>query len=223
MNKEVSRKLRMLSRKDLHTLVLYEEIKNYKNLSHAELCDILAVKLAYRNATSYEKCARYTKKLTDGKLDSIRKKIYNSFKKFRHDVISMTTDDLQSFFKMYDDLCFDGDIQKYIRTHDYVLRFKLDGQHTFTTEGICGAEMCDYTITIPTEFFKRVKPGTNVAGHLCNDQLECLQRVIEHEMVHLIIFIFCENERVANEHGPLFMSTVHDLFRHTDHRHYMPL
>ena len=168
-----------------------------------------------------DKCIRYTRKLSNGELKKIRTQIYNHFKQYKDSVYIMTPKDLQSVFQMYDKLCFDNDLGKFMNEKEYTLEFKTSGEPTFTTEGICDFKKCNYTITIPTQPFSTINGTTNVAGHLCKDQLECLQRVIEHELVHLIIFVFCGDGFIADQHGELFMRMVGDLFNHTDHRHYI--
>lgn len=198
-----------------------------------QICRIVAQKLIYIHSNTIPfvdqgMCSKYTKKLSNSKLKKVRSKIYKKFNGFKDSVSSMTSDDLHKMFQMYDDLCFDNSIQDYITDKEFTLKFALSGEDTFTTEGVCTAKRsdtkamkCDYVITIPIHFFDLVKGKTLIAGQECNDQLECLQRVMEHELVHLIIFMFCGDEFITNQHGDLFMSTVHDLFRHTDYKHYI--
>ena len=133
----------------------------------------------------------------------------------------MTSKDLHNVFTQYDKLCFDGDIEKYVSEANFTLKFRTSGEDTFTTEGICIQKICDYIVTIPIKYFRNVNGITNVAGHLCKDQLECLLRVIEHELAHLIIFMFCGDQFITDQHGELFMNIVKDLFGHTDFRHYI--
>src|SRR3972149_896907 len=89
-------------------------------------------------------------------------------------------------------------------------RFK-DSVYTMT-EGFCNQRICNYTMTIPVDFFKGVKGRTNVAGQWCDDQLSCLQRVLEHELSPLIVFFFCADPTESDPHGKLFMKIVRDLF-----------
>jgi hypothetical protein len=168
-----------------------------------------------------DKCYYFKKKLSSDCLKNIRSKIYNEHIKFKNSVTKMTSYDLYKIFKSYDNHCFNGDIQQFLKQNNYSLKFKTNGQETFTTEGYCIFNSCNYVITIPVDKFKYVNGITNVAGDNCKDQLECLQRVIEHEIIHLIIFIFCRNIKVSDQHGSLFMSFVQDIFHHTDHRHYI--
>nr|QBK87361.1 MAG: hypothetical protein LCMAC201_02710 [Marseillevirus LCMAC201] len=196
------------------------------NRSHVDICKKISKKIIYIHSDKLSTannaaCARYTKQLSTDELDTIRNKVYKEFIKYKDSVTKMTSEKLHELFKRYDELCFDSDIQDYMRNANYTLRFKTSGEDTFTTEGICVNNGCDYTVTIPTEYFRNVKEITIVAGQPCKDQLECLLRVIEHELVHLIIFMFCGDSFITDQHGPLFMNTVRDLFRHTDHRHYI--
>lgn len=190
------------------------------------LCQEIARKIIFIHGTTLPesdraKCSRYKRTLTNAELSNIRKSIYDKFKTFKNSVTAMSSDDLRKFFYEYDRLCFNGDITKFMSDSNYTLGFKTSGEDTFTTEGICARGICNYVITIPTMYFGRVTGMTNVAGHQCKDQLECLQRVVEHELVHLIIFIFCGDSFITDQHGPMFMDIAKNLFAHTDHRHYI--
>lgn len=191
------------------------------------ICKQVAYKVIYTNntripnASNNNKCMRYTKKIAPAKMNEIRARIYKQFSKFKNSVPKMTKQDLHALLKAYDDICFNGDILRLMGEMNYTLQFKMEGEPTFTTEGICTHSSCDYTITILTKKFSAVRGRTNVAGHMCNDQLECLMRVLEHEMCHLIIFVFCTDIYIADQHGPLFINTISELFGHRDHRHYI--
>ena len=210
------------SEKDVKLIAKQMKIKDCNDKTHDELCRQISKKVIYLNTPTehFEKCERYTKNITDEKLKQIRDKIYNKFIDYKDSVGDMNVYHLKEIFEIYDDECFEGDMQKYIYNKKYVLEFRTSGEKTFTTEGIC-LTTCNYTITIPINYFSRVKGVVNVAGHMCKDQLECLIRVMEHELTHLIIFMLCDDNNIAEEHGRLFMDVLHKLFRHTDYRHYM--
>jgi hypothetical protein len=220
-----------MSKSELATLAKHvgvavrETAKEMDSSALDSLCWDIAKKIAYIDSTKLPngKCAPYTKHIAPAEMDKIRKKIHKEFQQFTHSVSDMTEADLERLFDAYDREVFSGDLKEYINSVKYSLTFKLAGEETFTTEGFCSLASCDYTITIPIHFFDRVKRGkpTNVAGHQCYDQIECLQRVMEHEMTHLIIFMFCGDPFVTNQHGKLFMSMVGDLFGHTDYHHYI--
>lgn len=213
---------------DLKLIAGYAGI-DCENNTCENLCRELAKKLIYIHSKDGlkgmdpSKCKNYKKKINKTDMLKIRKKIYKKYKQWKDNVSEMTNEDLCGIFNMYDELCFDGDIKAQLGDFKYTLKFEKSGTETFNTQGICARGKCAYTITIPVEFFKGIESGkvTNVAGHECRDQLECLQRVIEHELVHLVIFVFCRDDFISGEHGELFMKLVKDLFGHTDHRHYI--
>lgn len=197
-----------------------------------ELIETIAPKMlfVYGNGLQMlnrKKCENYARKVSKEELHNARTKIYNRFAEYRNSVTSFTSNELVEMFKMYDELIFKGDIKKYITESDFTLHLKTKGEKTFTTEGICITNKCVYTITIPIHHFRHVRGVhngggmTNVAGQMCKDQLECLLRVMEHEITHLIIFMFCGDPFATEQHGELFKTTAKNLFHHTDHRHYM--
>ena len=169
------------------------------------------------------KCARYTGAFHHKNIHAIRDQIYSKFRRFKDSVYTMTEGDIRDMFLMYDNLYFDGDMTEFMKNHKYTLEFRVSTktESTFVTEGFCNQRICNYTMTIPVDFFKGVKGRTNVAGQWCDDQLSCLQRVLEHELSHLIVFIFCADPTESDQHGKLFMKIVRDLFEHTDFRHYI--
>ena len=195
-----------------------------KDIEH--ICKQVAYKLLYTNNKRIPnadggKCMRYTKKIAPAKMNEIRAKIYKQFVRFKDSVTKMTAADLLALLEAYDRICFNGDILRLMKEMNHTIAFKTSGEPTFTTEGICTHNTCEYKITILTKRFGEVRGPTNVAGHMCKDQLECLLRVLEHEMCHLIIFVFCTDLYISDQHGPLFMNTISELFGHTDHRHYI--
>ena len=166
-----------------------------------------------------DKCKTYLNRFDSKDIKEKSGKIYDSFKEFKDNVSTMTTEDLNKMFKMYDKIFFDNELNDYLNEKEYVLKFKTNGEPTFTTESICSSQSCAYVITFPLEKFK--KKSAIVAGKFCKDQLECLQRTMEHEIVHLIIFLFCRDENISDQHGRLYMNMVSGLFGHKDYRHFI--
>jgi hypothetical protein len=161
----------------------------------------------------------YLKRFTDQDIKEKSSIIYSRFIKFKDSVGDLTIEDLENIFKSYDEQFFNGDIERYMKNKKYKLIFKTDGEPTFTTEGVCSNTRCSYIITLPIKKFK--KGAALVGGILCKDQLECLQRAMEHELTHLIIFMFCGDEIISDQHGELYMNMVSGYFRHEDYRHYI--
>jgi hypothetical protein len=166
-----------------------------------------------------DKCRTYLNRLNSEQIKEKSKKIYEEFREYKNSVGTMKVEDLNTMFKMYDDIFFNGEILEYLTDKKYSLKFQTGGESTFTTESVCGWETCSYIITIPVEKFK--KKATIVGGKFCKDQLECLQRAMEHEIVHLIIFMFCKDETISDQHGRLYMNMVSGLFGHKDYKHFI--
>jgi hypothetical protein len=226
LQKYSDKELRILAKRMKIKTLLVGFLEKSRKAVRDELCYKIAQKIIYINSkkpplVEKNKCSRYRKKLTAEEIAEIRKTAYDTFKRFKDSVGSMTVSDLQKLFSLYDKLCFNGDVEKYIKDANFSLKFKTSGEQTFTTEGICTHRVCNYTMTIPTAYFKNVHGPTIVAGQSCKDQLDCLLRVIEHELVHLIIFMFCGDSFITDQHGELFMNMVERLFGHTDYRHYI--
>lgn len=157
-------------------------------------------------------------------LDDVRTRILNKYSQYTNSVYEMDSNCISQIFDMYDEQYFNNSIHKYMEENSFGLTFKTEGKYTFTTEGICIFKKCNYTITLPLHYFKVFNgepDGVNVAGQNCMTQLEALLRVIEHEIVHLIMFIYEYNVQESEEHGETFMRLAHEFFGHTDHRHYM--
>jgi hypothetical protein len=166
-------------------------------------------------------CNKFLDSMENINLDNIHKRLQIEFSKFKDTVYIMTPSDLEKLFNRYDDLCFKGQIKDYFNQHNFTITFKTTGEPTFTTEGLCGPKTCHYVMTILTDPFKNIFKPTNVAGHICNNQLQCLMRVIEHELVHLLVFIFCGDPFMTDQHGDLFITLSQQLFNHTDIHHYI--
>jgi hypothetical protein len=167
-----------------------------------------------------DKCKVYLNKMSSEDIKEKSKKIYDNFKEdYKDNVSKMSIVELNQMFKMYDDIFFDGELLTFLQEKGYTLKLKTGGEETFTTESICGWKSCSYFITIPLQKFK--KSATMVGGKFCKNQLECLQRAMEHEIVHLIIFMFCKDETISDQHGRLYMNMVSGLFGHKDYRHFI--
>ena len=62
------------------------------------------------------------------------------------------------------------------------------------------------------------KPGDSirVCGHECSDRLTAMQRIVEHEMIHLCeMLAWIQSDCSAVR----FQSIAHNMFGHTEHRH----
>ncbi len=78
----------------------------------------------------------------------------------------------------------------------------------------------DYEISIATTllFQSFQEPGQEIvmSGITCKDRLEALQRVVEHEMTHLLEMLIWGDSSCS---APRFHSIANRFFGHTEHRH----
>jgi len=172
-----------------------------------------------------DKCHYYTKTLSVEDIESRRAQIYNKFKDYTN-VCRLSPKQLKEMIMEYDKVWFGGDLFGYLESKKQPISIKVSGLEDFTTESACIADKCMYTMTLPLHKFAKFdsnkKDGlVKVGGKDCKDHVEGLQIVIEHELVHLIIFMFCGSITVSDEHGTLFKNTVKKLFGHTDIHHYI--
>jgi hypothetical protein len=109
--------------------------------------------------------------------------------------------DLMRMFGLYDKEFFDGLLEQFLREdHAYPVGYRLSGRLTrsagttvrrrFRIPVPGGTEArVDYTITISTTLlfntFRHAGRPVSVSGRLVADRLEALQRIFEHELLHL--------------------------------------
>jgi len=97
------------------------------------------------------------------------------------------------------------------------------------TAGRCiSGQGCGYTIQISKPLFAKLNlekdQGTKSGGLICKSRLECLQLVLEHEMIHLIIRMNFSSlkhldKNITKSHGLLFKSLVSAYFGQTESTH----
>ena len=100
------------------------------------------------------------------------------------------------------------------------------------TAGTCAisrtAEKCVYSITMSRSLFTKLKlendQVTKSGGLTCKSRLSCLQLVLEHEIIHLIVGHYYPNakrldEKIYSGHGSLFKNLVKSYFGQTESTH----
>jgi hypothetical protein len=154
----------------------------------------------------------------------------------------MTNEQLAGIIFTYDQYLFNNAIVNFFKNHrDHQLTIEFDrfgqpGQYRnfgengeiIETTGISGHSLIEkYTkktihrIFVSRPIFSNLftnyvqKECSN--GLQCNDQLECLLITLEHELVHLVIDLFCP--KLKNGHGSDFQERVLNLFGQTKSRH----
>jgi len=158
------------------------------------------------------------------------------------DVETMTNEELFDIFSEYDRMFYNYAIRNFFQRHsNHALSITLDdfghpGQYRnfgergeiIDTTGISGHSMTEtyddsviHRILISRPIFSELfsnglsKECSN--GLVCTDKLACLLITLEHEIVHLIIDIFCP--QLENGHGTDFQNRVEALFGQTDTKH----
>lgn len=72
--------------------------------------------------------------------------------------------------------------------------------------------------TLLFQTFHDVDRPIRVNGCPCANRLEALQRIMEHEMIHLVEMLIWNDSRCS---APRFQSIAGRVFGHTDHRHHL--
>ncbi len=138
-------------------------------------------------------------------------------------------DDLEHMFDLYDGMFFEATCRRTISDRGQKLGFRLSKRMTKaggkTTRyqwrsGRHGAPATSYEITLSTtllfQTFADVQRPVRVSGVLCQDRLQAMQRIVEHELVHLVeMLVWVDSNCAASR----FQSITGRLFGHTDHTH----
>lgn len=131
-------------------------------------------------------------------------------------------DDLAFLFDAYDRRFLKGFARR--RLAPGALVFRLSSRMTRaggqTARRLRPDGSIEYEITVSTEVlfngFADGDPAVSVAGIPCANRLEALQRIFEHEIVHLVEFL---GTGKSNCGARPFQELVHRLFRHQTHTH----
>jgi hypothetical protein len=136
-------------------------------------------------------------------------------------------DDVERMFHLYDGLFFGGAVRKLLGATP--LYFRLSRRMTSAggqtkrsrTRDASGTVIrTEYEIAVSTtllfQTFEEDHRPVVMSGIECRDRLEALQRIVEHELTHLVeMLIWWESSCSA----PRFQSIVRRFFAHTDARH----
>jgi hypothetical protein len=133
-------------------------------------------------------------------------------------------DDLALLFEQYDREFFQGECRKALGGSR--LEFRLSRRMTsaggkttrFRPRRGPGAPWYEIAVstTLLFQTFHDLDREIAVTGIPCHDRLEALQRIFEHELIHLAeMLVWTDSSCSAGR----FQSIAHRLFGHTDHRH----
>ena len=136
--------------------------------------------------------------------------------------------DLKDLFDLYDKTFFRCEFKKYYAFYNYI-KFKISfSDNDATSAGECRRSAYDlkdecltHQITINRQIHTNTfsEPNTHAydnGGVLCHNSLECLQMTLEHEMIHLLGYVWenCHDpyDSVTMGHGPLFFKLQNHIF-----------
>jgi hypothetical protein len=138
-----------------------------------------------------------------------------------------TASDLQGMAERYDQLFFDGHCLALARHHGMQFRWSkrmtsTGGKtvRTIQTDRRSGVQKTHYEIVLSTpllfQTFGDLQRPIRVTGLLCTNRLQAMQRILEHEMIHLVEMLVWDDSCCA---APRFQSIAGRLFGHTEHKH----
>lgn len=135
---------------------------------------------------------------------------------------------LAKIFELYDTYFFENELSQLLRELNHPLRFRLSGKMTRAGGKTTREETWDgrklltrkYEIAISTtllfQTFQNGQQKANVTGVVCTDRLQALQRIMEHEIIHLVEMMVWYHSDCFRRR---FQVITHRLFRHTESTH----
>lgn len=133
-------------------------------------------------------------------------------------------DDLERLFALYDRLFFEGRCWQALDGRP--LRFRVSPRMTnaggkttrYSRWGRTGREAYEITVssTLLFQAFADVARPITVTGLMCRDRLEALQRIFEHELVHLAEMLVWTDSSCRRAR---FQAVASGFFGHTEHTH----
>jgi len=144
---------------------------------------------------------------------------------------AITSTDLARLFDLYDERFFRGHLRGTLQEQQSLLNFRLAprmtraGGKTYRRRPRLrqpGQQVqpsyFEIAISTPLLFqsFRDVEREVRINGHLCEDRLQALQRIMEHELLHLIEMLVWDKSSCK---GANFKRLAQRLFAHTDVTH----
>ncbi|WP_153557612.1 SprT family zinc-dependent metalloprotease [Roseimaritima sediminicola] len=135
-------------------------------------------------------------------------------------------DDLQRMARMYDDLFFDGRLlplaQKEGLSFGWSSRMTKNAGKTVThyPAGYRRGDRRRFEIILSSSLlfqtFSDVNRPVEVTGIMCRNRLQAMQRVLEHELVHLVEMLVWDDSSCSKTP---FQQIANRFFGHTQHQH----
>lgn len=173
-----------------------------------ESCQLLPTQIKDRTSRIYDELLLRSPYLRQGNFEAIH------------------TQDLELLLSCYDSEFFTGAIRQAVGDTPLRLRLsrRLSSAAGQATRRVVRPKQApsrvEYEITVSTTLlfqnFADVSRPVTASGILCRDRLEALQRVFEHELVHLAEMLVWTESSCARTR---FRSIANRFFGHTDYRH----
>ncbi len=140
---------------------------------------------------------------------------------------SIHSKDLEILFSKYDEMFFDGLLYETIERSGEPISFRVSKRMTKVGGTTTKYHMArgpgpqsSYEIAISSTLlfstFYDVDRPVNVTGIECLDRIECLQRIFEHELIHLTEMLIWDDSSCSRQR---FQSLAFQFFTHTEATH----
>jgi hypothetical protein len=140
---------------------------------------------------------------------------------------STTAADLQRMAELYDVLFFDSRLLTIARQHSMAFRWSsrmtsAGGKTIRSVHRPRGSRTSkvSYEIalsaTLLFQTFGDLDRPIRVTGHVCANRMEAMQRILEHELIHLAEMLVWDDSNCA---AGRFQTIAHRIFGHTEHKH----
>ncbi|QDV84444.1 hypothetical protein [Planctomycetes bacterium TBK1r] len=137
----------------------------------------------------------------------------------------VSPEDVSRMIRLYDDRFFDGQILSAASAEG--ISFQLSSRMTsvggklvtqYPEGNYDGRRQFELVLssTLLFQTFEDVSRPIEVAGCVCHDRLEAMQRIAEHEFVHLIEMLIWNDGNCSEAR---YQSIAHRYFGHTDYQH----
>ncbi|NQV27027.1 MAG: hypothetical protein HQ518_21980 [Rhodopirellula sp.] len=140
---------------------------------------------------------------------------------------SIHSQDLEFLFAKYDETFFDGLLSDTIQRSGSPISFRVSKRMTKVGGTTTRYRMSrgpgprsSYEIAISSTLlfstFYDIDRPVNVTGVECKDRVECLQRIFEHELIHLAEMLIWDDSSCSRQR---FQSLAFQFFSHTEATH----
>jgi hypothetical protein len=136
---------------------------------------------------------------------------------------SIHSSDLEFLFARYDETFFDGLLHETIKRSGAPISFRMTKVGGTTTKYRMArgpGPRSSYEIAISSTLlfatFYDVQRPIMVTGVECRDRIECLQRIFEHELIHLAEMLIWDDSSCSRQR---FQSLAFQFFTHTEATH----